>query len=187
MKFDLKKADLKKLFDKQHRIKLVAVLGIIGILLIMLSEFIPENSKEQTASEESKSTAVSDDETEAYKNQIQQELKSLLEQIDGVGECDVMVTVEGTTEYVYAENVSKYTDSDSDRTSDKYENNIVFTEKDGEKTALVKKIIKPKINGIVVVCEGGGNIKISERVLKAVATALDISSGKICVETKINH
>ena len=109
-------------------------------------------------------------------------LKDVLSQVRGVGECKVMVTVEGTTEYVYAENLTKSTDNNGDRTSDRYENEIVITDNDGKKEALVRKIIKPQICGVVIVCEGGGDIKVNERVLKAVSTVLGISSSKICVE-----
>ena len=61
-------------------------------------------------------------------------------------------------------------------------NEIVITDNDGKKEALVRKIIKPQICGVVIVCEGGGDIKVNERVLKAVSTVLGISSSKICVE-----
>ncbi len=54
-------------------------------------------------------------------------------------------------------------------------NEIVITDNDGKKEALVRKIIKPQICGVVIVCEGGGDIKVNERVLKAVSTVLGIS------------
>lgn len=183
MKLKLDRDFFKRLLSKDNRMRLIAAMGIIGIILIMLSEMIPQAEDKKAPAKEDQS--VSGDDTELFRKQTEKELKALLEQINGVGECSVMVTVEGTTEYVYAENISRDTDNDTDRTSDRYENDIVFTEKDGEKQALVKKIIKPKINGVVVVCKGGGNIRISERVIKAVSTALDLSSGSICVEEKI--
>ena len=59
-----------------------------------------------------------------------------------------------------------------------------MTEDNGKKEALVKKTLEPKISGAVVVCEGGDNIQISEKVIRAVSTALGISSSKVCVEDK---
>ncbi|WP_294101430.1 stage III sporulation protein AG [uncultured Ruminococcus sp.] len=170
---------LKKLPAKT---KLVIAVGILGILLIFLSEMFPANSKTDSKVTPTESTAS--DDTDSYKEQIEKELKNVLSQVRGVGECEVMVTVEGTTEYVYAENLTKSTDNNGDRTSDRYENEIVMTDNDGKKEALVRKIIKPQICGVVIVCEGGGDIKVNERVLKAVSTALGISSSKICVEGK---
>ncbi|MDO4944109.1 MAG: stage III sporulation protein AG [Ruminococcus sp.] len=185
MKFGIDLHRIKETFSGKNKTKFLFIIGIAGMLLILLSELIPDK---ETANQvnESQSAVTQGDETELYKQQIQTELTELLTKIQGVGDCKVMVTVEGTTEYVYAENISRYNDTDNERVSDKYENNIVFTEKDGEKQALVKKIIKPQINGVVVVCEGGGNVQVSERVIKAVSTALNLSSGKICVEEKIH-
>ena len=172
-----------KMFKKlPAKTKAVIAVGLAGIMLIFLSEMLPGKSKAESTEATVKS--ASDNETDSYKKQIEKELKSVLSQIKGVGECEVMVTVEGTTEYVYAENLTKSTDNNGDRTSDRYENEIVITDNDGKKEALVKKVIKPQICGVVIVCEGGGDIKINERVLKAVSTALGISSSKICVEGK---
>lgn len=185
MKFKLNSELFKGLAESPKRTKLILAVGLIGIILIMLSEVLPDKSStKKTDTPEAQTPVPVADENEEYKLRTEAQLKELLEQIDGVGECRVMVTLEGTTEYIYAENISKYSDNDGARTSDKFDNNIVFTEKDGEKQALVKKIIKPQIIGVVVVCEGGGNIRVNERVLKAVSTALDISSAKICVEAK---
>ena len=95
-----------------------------------------------------------------------------------------MLTVEGTTEYVYAENISRYTDTSPDRQSDKADTDIVTVEQNGDKQALIKKVIRPRISGVMVVCDGGGDISVNERVLRAVSTALNISSGRVCVENK---
>ena len=42
----------------------------------------------------------------------------------------------------------------------------------------------PKIQGVVVVCEGAGSMTVQQRVTEVVATALDIPYTKVCV-TKI--
>lgn len=184
MKFNINKEKLKNMFGGDKKTKLILAAGIIGILLIMLSEFIPNSDKSNDNVKQSEETGISSDDTDEYKNQIESEITEILSKINGVGECEVMVTVEGTTEYVYAENLSEYNDSDGDKVSGKHENNVVMVEQNGEKQALVKKIIKPKINGVVIVCEGGDDLKVSERVLKAASTALNISASRICVEGK---
>lgn len=181
MKLDITK--ISEYFgDKQRRSKILIALGILGVLLIMISDMLPEKKANVPASSEK--AVQSEEGTDSYRISTQLQLKQLLQQIDGVGRCDVMLTLEGTTEYVYAENISRYTDSGGGKTSDKYDNSIVFAEKDGDKHALVKKVIKPQISGVVVVCEGGGDIRVKERVIKAVSTVLDISSAKVCVEAK---
>lgn len=181
----MKLNDLKKFFgklsEKDKRIKLIVILGIVGMILLFVSELIPQKKDEQTE-------IISDDpvteDTYAYKNQIENELIKMLEQIKGVGSVSVMVTIEGTTEYVYAEELDTVTDKDGEQSREQYQNKIVMTDQNGEKQALVKQIIKPEICGVMIVCEGGGNVSVNERVIKAVATALDLPSSQICVECK---
>lgn len=183
MKVKVSPKSVKSIFAKENRTKLFFALGMLGIILIFLSEILPENDPDTDKNANMKSVQTQD-ETESYKRQTEEELKNILKKIDGVGDCEVMVTVEGTTEYVYAENLSEYSDTNGDKVSDKKENNVVMIEENGKKQALVKKIIKPKISGVVIVCSGGNDLKINERVLKAASTALNISAGKICVESK---
>lgn len=171
-----------KFKDSPNKLRLAVVLGALGMLMILLSEVLPEKKKEvpETDAEQ----VVCDEDTELFKRQTEQELKEMLEQIQGVGSCEVMVTVEGTTEYVYAENISRNTDENADRKSDRLDETVVVIESNGDKQALVRRVIKPQIGGVMIVCEGGGNTRVNERVLKAVSTALNISSSRVCVEAK---
>lgn len=185
MKTSKIKQSAEKIRSLDKKTKIILAAGLAGMGLILFSEFIPSKNKNVQSTAES-AACYSDDETEQYKQQTEKELKEILEKIDGVGECEVMVTLEGTTEYIYAENLSEYTDTDGEKSSNKHENEVVMIEQDGTKQALVRKIVKPQITGAVIVCEGGGDLKVNERVIKAVKAALNLSSGKICVEGKIN-
>ena len=51
----------------------------------------------------------------------------------------------------------------------------------GKREALLKTEKQPKVKGVVVVCEGAGNIVVEQRVLNVVTTSLDIPSNKVCV------
>lgn len=176
------KRKLGSLFTGQKRTRLIVILGIVGILLIMLSEIMPGGGNDNT--ESTISNDIVSEDTHEYKKQIESELSSILGEIKGVGELEVMVTIEGTTEYVYAEELDTDTDKDGEKTSEKYKNKIVMSEQNGKKEALVKKIIKPQISGVIIVCRGGGDLNIKERVIKAAATALNLPSNKICVECR---
>ena len=107
---------INKLKNSPDKMRFAVVLGAVGILLIMLSEILPD-SKPDKQNDNTETTET--DEADDFRKQTEQQLKELLEQIDGVGECEIMVSVEGTTEYVYAEKISRYTDEDTDRKSDK--------------------------------------------------------------------
>lgn len=170
---------VKSYLAGKNKTWLIVAAGLIGIVLIMLSELIPDGDSKPDTSAVYDITA---DDTETYRKQVEQQLEDMLGQIKDVGKLDVMVTIEGTTEYVYAQELDTDNDKDGERTSEKYKNKIVMSEKDGDRQALVRKMIKPQISGVMIVCQGGGQPSVKERVIKAAATALDLPSGRICVE-----
>ena len=176
---------VKRLIDKiklsRNSPRIALVLGAVGMLLILLSEVLPDKPSGEDVSQD---IGCETDESEKFRQKTENELEALLVNIEGVGSCDVMISVEGTTEYVYAENISKTTDENNDRRSDKLDENVVLIEKSGSKQALVKKVIRPQISGAVIVCEGGGDFKVNERVQKAVSAALNIPTSRVCVESK---
>ncbi len=163
-------------FPEDKKIKLVVILGIIGMVLIGLSQIISTDNEKLT--EDIVPLSL---ETDNYKKSIENELEIILRSIEGVGEVEVMLTIEGTTEYIYAEEYQIENEKSADTNSDSYQNKYVMVDKGNTNEPLIKKVIKPKINGVVVVCEGGGNVLISEKVYKAVSTVLNISSNRVCV------
>ena len=178
------KIQLQQLADRfrqsSNRLKIAVVLGAAGMLMIMLSELVPESKDKPEKAMSQTETTDSDD----FRKRTERELKALLEQIEGVGDCEVMISLESSTEYIYAENISRFTEDNADRRSEKLDEDIVITENGGTRQPLIRKVIDPQIGGVVIVCEGGGDISINERVQKAVSTALNISSTRVCVEAK---
>lgn len=173
---------IKDFLSSQNKTKLIVIIGLLGMGLIMLSELLPDDKTEENI--KNISDNVITDDTDTYKKEIESELKDIIGKINGVGELEVMLTIEGTTEYVYAEELDTDNDKDGEKTSEKYQSKVVMREKDGDKEALVKKIIKPQISGVIIVCQGGGDLSIKERVIKATSTALNLPSGRICVEQR---
>lgn len=107
---------------------------------------------------------------------MENQLKRILEKIDGVGKADVMVTVVGTEEYIYEEEKIKTGENDSSE-----EKQYVIIGSNGDKQALLKKIVSPEISGVVIICEGGDSNIIKERVYNTISAVLNISSQKIYV------
>lgn len=175
------KAFLGSLFAKEQRYKLIMILGVIGIALIFLSDTLSSgDDKESTATQ----TQASSEDPDEYAARTEKKLCKILSGIESVGSCDVMITVGSATEYVYAENTDRSTETADGSTRESCKSEVVFTEEGGERQALVKKIIRPQISGVIVVCEGGGDVKVRERVINAVSKLLDIPSANICVECR---
>lgn len=113
----------------------------------------------------------------AYKKNIEDELSDMLSEIDGVGRNRVMVTLSSGEEYIFAEETKTGNSA--------MQKSYVIVEKNGEKQALVSRVDSPKVSGVIIVCEGGGNAVVREEVYKAVSTVLGIPLGDIYV-TKIS-
>ncbi len=157
-------------------IKMLLILGFAGILLIFLSELIsPDKNKKH---EEKNKTTIS-----KYEAYMESQLEEILKKIEGVGKVNVLITFEGTEEYIYAyenkENISENGESKSSQTENKY----IFVQKEGNKEALVKKVINPCVSGVLVVCEGGGISSVKEKVYNAVSVSLGIPINRIYVDT----
>ena len=160
---------------KGGNIKIVVFMGLAGILLIMFSElFFSNDNKQKENSIKSKNISGN---YENYAHDMENQLKRILEKIDGVGKVDVMVTVVGTEEYIYAEE-EKIKTGENDSSEEKQ---YVIIGSNGDKQALLKKIVSPEISGVVIICEGGDSNIIKERVYNTISAVLNISSQKIYV------
>ena len=81
------------LLQKQSRTQLAIILGVAAMLLILFSELFSTPAK--TAANAGSSAAVSET---AYREQLETQLKELIEQLDGAGKTVVMVTLESGEE-----------------------------------------------------------------------------------------
>ena len=154
--------------------KLIVFLGISGIAVIFLSDILwgKENTAEKNVTEISSESGYA-----AYVSETEARLADMLEKIDGVGKAEVMMTVSGTEEYIYAE--EEKSDTGGDRVS--RENKYVVIGGNSGKEALLRKIENPEISGVVVVCEGGDSNIVKEKVINAVSAEFYISTNKIFV------
>lgn len=164
----------------------VFLLGMAGILLIGLSSLLPE--KQQPA--EAPDQGVLETEARAYAAQLEERLRDILEQTEGVGTARVMVTLENGYRQVYAKSEKVNNDTlediraqDEKKTQEKQvtEQTYVLIDGAGGKVPLVTARLEPEVKGVVVVCQGGADPLVVRRVVDTVRVALDISSSRISV------
>ena len=160
------KEELKKLIEKAGTLKLLAVV-ICGVLLLFFS--YSENADEKAAAPAS-SSDVTDAETkgtlEEYKAEREEELKQLLQRVDGVGHADVMITLKASNEKVTLKDNTQ-----------KGESNVENSSRDSSPYIIQEK--EPEIEGIVIVCEGGYDSVIKREITDAVSALFSIESHKI--------
>lgn len=168
---------LEKIMGKYKNIIIIA--GIVGIGMIFLSSFLGGNSG--SSKEETKAVNTNIPGTE-YTDKIESNLTEMISKIDGAGEPKVLVTLENGAQTEYA--TEKKTDSQTaqDKKSGKTETTyITVKDKDGSEKAIPITEYAPKVRGVVVVCSGGENPLVKQRIINSVTTALNIPSSHVCV------
>ena len=181
---------MKEIFQSERKTRIIVVIGMIGMILILISEIFSGGEEKQVEVEQN--TSIS---SQQYTQHLEQKLGELIESIDGVGKAKVMITLENGTEYVYAQeekkDINRTQDFGETSTSriqerDNSEQTIVVVDNGGgARSALIETQIEPTVKGVVVVCEGGGDILVQTRVTEAITTVLNISSTRVCV-TKLS-
>lgn len=178
-------ANITKQFKGNKNNKTLIILVVIGIALLIFSKIItPGESDPITTSPKGGS------EVGAFENEIQRELHTMLNKMKGVGKISVMVTLDSGPESIYSQNItesSKEMDEQDNqggvRTTVEYNHSgqLVIIKKGGGEEPVVIKEIMPKIRGVLVVAEKGGNPKVRLEIQRAIQGVLDIPAYKISV------
>lgn len=148
-----------------------AVLILLGVMVMIVA--MPAGAKQsqkETQTQEQKEQLQTQD---SYKEQLQQQLKELLEHMDGVGKTRVMLTFsdEGTDQL--DKNVTK----DGNK---KEETTVVYDTGDTRQPYVICRQM-PKIEGVVVVAQGGGNAKTVTEISDAVMSLFPVEAHKVVV------
>jgi len=165
-----------KSFKDKDITKLLLWVGIIGIGLIFLSEFIPESSSAKTENAASVTGFCFEKE-----QKLEKRLEEMISKIDGAGKTKVMLTLDTSEQYYYlTESVSRSSQSAEEFEKESEEEIARIDDGNGEKPVL-QKIDESKIRGVLVVCQGGNNAKIKESILNAVCAVLNLSSEQVSI------
>lgn len=163
---------LGKWIKKRNKSDFV-VLILLGVMVMIVA--MPTGAKQsqkETQTQEQKEQQQLQTE-DSYKEQLQQQLKELLEHMDGVGKTRVMLTFsdEGTDQL--DKNVTK----DGNK---KEETTVVYDTGDTRQPYVICRQM-PKIEGVVVVAQGGGNAKTVTEISNAVMSLFPVEAHKVVV------
>jgi stage III sporulation protein AG len=189
----------KKLTLKEIGIEKLIILLLCGIFLIVVS--VPDlfsafqgsksTPKKNTVQSSSEKVPASKDTNTEYVEELENRLKEVLEKVDGIGKTEVMITLKSSKESVILKNspYSQESTSESDSAggsrvsssiSKEDEAVLVETEESGSSPYVVKEI-EPKVEGVVVIAEGGGNINTINEINSAIEVLFDVPVHKIKV------
>lgn len=175
---------IRKLLGGDWKLKLIVALGLVGMALILISQFVETKSTEPDAS-------TAQFTSEQYIADLETKLTALIIGMEGVGEARVMVTLQNGVEYIYAQEEKRNTDTTREggsaaaslRVNEKenVEQKYILIDQNGKKQPLLQTELQPKIQGVVIVCEGADNILVEQNLINVVTTALNVPSNRVCV------
>lgn len=174
---------LWKRMVKDKKILLLLAAGLVGMLLLLATEFLPEQSESVEKTGESPEQAA--EERQSYVAETEDKLAAIISSIAGAGRTKVMVTLENSEESVWAtQGAQERENSGTDGGEEKYRQEdeyVLIQSSSSEEGGLLLKIIQPRIRGVAIVCDGGDNVYVREKITSAVAAVLDISTAKISI------
>ncbi|MFC7394239.1 stage III sporulation protein AG [Scopulibacillus cellulosilyticus] len=192
---------------KKSPIRTLALLMLCGVALMLVSHFTAKHNSEKDASStqvfsnQSKSQKLSAINSNLDKNKhfssmgeyekyYSDNLRSILEQINGVSDVSVMVTLASSEKNIYQENEKKQTSRTKETDSNGGKREVNETNEDGEVVTVdngqeKKPVIigkqKPEIRGVLVVAQGAESPTVKAWIMEAVSTVLDIPDYKVQV------
>ncbi len=138
--------ELKELLRNEKSLKIILIAGLFLIVMIAFSGF-------SSGKTEGNDKMFFDYNRQSeYEQALEKKLSSVLSEINGIGNIDIMITLDT---------------SEENRFDDK-EDELVC-------------VRTPSVRGVIVVCDGGDNIIIREKIISAVSGAFGISTTRVSV------
>ena len=118
-------------------------------------------------------------------------IEEVLREVEGVGNVKVMVTFQSSSEKIIEKDqaTNSQTVTESDKQGGKRETKeaqdseatVYNSTSGGEQTPYVTKEVNPKVEGVVVIAEGGGNAVVIKNITEAIQALFDVDTHKIKV------
>lgn len=187
--YELVKNYIIKWISQKKRGQTVVILAAIGLIFITLPNFLKKEPLTQAC------TASTKPNSDEKREKLQQNLENIVSEIEGSGKARVLITFASTAETIYATEEKKNKEASEDKSGGeitrKKESNdcekkyITIKDSQGTEHALAVTELEPKVKGVIVICPGGDNPIVKNRITEAVTTALSITSKHVCITKSI--
>ena len=152
------------------------VMILLGVLVMIIA--IPTGDRKKSGSDatgekESRQEECVIQSEENYRTSLENQLEKLISRMDGAGESKVMITLADEGQEYVDKNITK-----DEKKSE--ETTVVYDSGDGDTPYIVRRE-RPKVEGVVVVSEGGGSPKVVTEIYEAVMSLFDLEPHKVVV------
>lgn len=191
---DIKKFWKEKQWKKWRKDQWLIVF-LAGILLLVIA--IPtgsgrqkEKAQTETKAESGQTQQDGQDTRTDYETMLEQRLENVLSRVDGVGKVQVMITLKDNGEAVVEKDVQSLENSTSESddaggsrqiSEIQVEESTIYQNQTDEGEPFVSKENKPRIEGVLVVAQGGGDAATAKNISESVLALFDVEAHKIKV------
>lgn len=151
-----------------------------------------QEDAEQQNAVETQTRAVTAGSTEEYTAYLEEKLKKMLESVRGLGEVEVMITLEASEEKIVEKDMTAERAGTEERdsaggtrtvTSSNTGYQTVYQEGD-QGTPFVVKTLTPKVEGVLVVAEGAGKGNMTSEITQIAQALFGVEAHKVKVLEK---
>lgn len=175
------------IFKSEKNSKWILYVGFIGIAAILLSTFFGNSDSGEPVVHQ----VYQPSGKQVYTQMLEERVAQIVSEITG-GEATVMITLQSSTENIFAEEIRQSDDATANQHGDATRTQleqrfIIVNTPQGGQTALLVTELAPLVRGVVVVAPGADNPETNRRITNAVMTALDITSRRVSVTAPIDQ
>ena len=175
---------MKTKFEWKLKKNQLMLMLLVGILLIVIAMPVKKTKTKDVPVEAGTENSYEDE----YEEAVERKLEEVLREVEGVGNVKVMVTFQSSSEKIIEkENSQTVTESDKQggkretKEAQDSETTVYDSASGGEQTPYVTKEVNPKVEGVVVIAEGGGNAVVIKNITEAIQALFDVDTHKIKV------
>ena len=163
---------------------------------VVQGQLVPEakegDSDSQTAA--GKISGTQEDEERRYEKEMEQRVKDILKNVDGVGEVDVMLTLKSSKEKVLHvdRDRSRSTTEEKDSAggtrksqTEEMKESSLTTGTSGTQEPVIEKELQPEIEGIIISARGGGSAQVKAEISEAMEALFGLPAHKIKVLKRV--
>jgi hypothetical protein len=190
----------KKISLKEIGLPKLIMIFVAGILIIVLSvpgifsskksnESKTQNTNKTVVQQNHKNTTSYDSNT--YIAGMENKLSSILRKVSGIGQVEVMITLKASEEKVplkdtpsTQESLNEVDGEGGSRTNNNVkqeDSTVLFTDENGNSVPYILQELEPKVEGIVVIAEGGDDANVKLEIMEAAEALFNVPANKIKV------
>lgn len=152
------------------------VLILLGVLVMIIA--VPTGNGKKASEDSTRETESRSGETqvqteEEYCSSREKQLEKLISRMEGAGQTKVMITL--------ADEGETYVDKNTVKDETKCEETTVVYDCGDKEAPYVIRRTRPKVEGVVVVCEGGGSPRVVTQISDAVMSLFGLEAHKVVV------